>query len=170
MSKDTPQAIPPAQAQGSWWRRLKEGLSRSSSALDRHQRPLHQAQARCRDARRLRGRVVARRSRGRHGDAHHPGACLRTLWPRSRPGRGEHILVDEIAAQLSAVARPLASIPAESPMSSVIGVNGSGKTTTIGKLGAKLKAQGRSVMLAAGDRFARPRSSSSSSGERIGRR
>jgi fused signal recognition particle receptor len=35
----------------------------------------------------------------------------------------------------------------------VIGVNGSGKTTTIGKLAAKLKAQGKSVLLAAGDTF-----------------
>jgi fused signal recognition particle receptor len=34
-----------------------------------------------------------------------------------------------------------------------IGVNGSGKTTTIGKLASKLKADGRSVMLAAGDTF-----------------
>ena len=35
----------------------------------------------------------------------------------------------------------------------VVGVNGSGKTTTIGKLAAKLHAEGRSVMLAAGDTF-----------------
>jgi fused signal recognition particle receptor len=35
----------------------------------------------------------------------------------------------------------------------VIGVNGSGKTTTIGKLAAKLKEQGKSVLLAAGDTF-----------------
>ena len=34
-----------------------------------------------------------------------------------------------------------------------IGVNGSGKTTTIGKLASKLKAEGRSVLLAAGDTF-----------------
>ena len=34
-----------------------------------------------------------------------------------------------------------------------IGVNGSGKTTTIGKLASKLKADGRSVLLAAGDTF-----------------
>lgn len=34
-----------------------------------------------------------------------------------------------------------------------IGVNGSGKTTTIGKLASKLKADGKSVMLAAGDTF-----------------
>jgi len=35
----------------------------------------------------------------------------------------------------------------------VVGVNGSGKTTTIGKLAAKLAAEGRKVMLAAGDTF-----------------
>jgi fused signal recognition particle receptor len=34
-----------------------------------------------------------------------------------------------------------------------IGVNGSGKTTTIGKLASKLKGQGKSVLLAAGDTF-----------------
>jgi fused signal recognition particle receptor len=34
-----------------------------------------------------------------------------------------------------------------------IGVNGSGKTTTIGKLAAKLKTQGKSVLLGAGDTF-----------------
>ena len=35
----------------------------------------------------------------------------------------------------------------------VIGVNGVGKTTTIGKLAGKLKAQGKKVMLAAADTF-----------------
>lgn len=35
----------------------------------------------------------------------------------------------------------------------VVGVNGSGKTTTIGKLAAQLKAEGKKVMLAAGDTF-----------------
>ena len=35
----------------------------------------------------------------------------------------------------------------------VVGVNGVGKTTTIGKLASRLKSQGKSVMLAAGDTF-----------------
>ena len=35
----------------------------------------------------------------------------------------------------------------------IIGVNGVGKTTTIGKLAAKFKNQGKSVLLAAGDTF-----------------
>lgn len=52
--------------------------------------------------------------------------------------------------------------PCEAPLSveghrpfviMVVGVNGAGKTTTIGKLAARLKNEGRSVMLAAGDTF-----------------
>jgi len=35
----------------------------------------------------------------------------------------------------------------------VVGVNGVGKTTTIGKLASRLKSQGKSIMLAAGDTF-----------------
>jgi fused signal recognition particle receptor len=35
----------------------------------------------------------------------------------------------------------------------VVGINGAGKTTTIGKLAARYKAQGRKVMIAAGDTF-----------------
>ena len=35
----------------------------------------------------------------------------------------------------------------------MVGVNGSGKTTTIGKLAARLSGEGRKVMLAAGDTF-----------------
>ena len=44
--------------------------------------------------------------------------------------------------------------PSERPcVIMVIGINGSGKTTTIGKLAARYKAQGDQVMLAAGDTF-----------------
>ena len=35
----------------------------------------------------------------------------------------------------------------------MVGVNGSGKTTTIGKLAAKFRAEGQAVLLAAGDTF-----------------
>ncbi len=60
----------------------------------------------------------------------------------------------EIAAILRPVARPLAIDPAEKPfVILVVGVNGSGKTTSIGKLAGRLRQQGRSVLLAAGDTF-----------------
>ncbi|MCC5881239.1 MAG: signal recognition particle-docking protein FtsY [Halomonas sp.] len=64
-------------------------------------------------------------------------------------------LQDELATMLDAVATPL-SLPAkgEGPfVILVVGVNGVGKTTTIGKLTQRFQREGRSVMLAAGDTF-----------------
>jgi fused signal recognition particle receptor len=55
---------------------------------------------------------------------------------------------------LRAVVRPLVIDRARRPYAIlVVGVNGSGKTTTIGKLARRLRAEGLSVMLAAGDTF-----------------
>ena len=63
-------------------------------------------------------------------------------------------MADEIARILEPVAVPLAADPAHRPhIVLVAGVNGSGKTTTIGKLGKRFGEEGRSVMLAAGDTF-----------------
>ncbi|MCT8268474.1 signal recognition particle-docking protein FtsY [Afifella sp. JA880] len=65
-----------------------------------------------------------------------------------------NILAEEVAKVLGPVTEPLAIDAAKKPfVILVVGVNGSGKTTTIGKLAAKLRAEGRSVMLAAGDTF-----------------
>jgi fused signal recognition particle receptor len=63
-------------------------------------------------------------------------------------------LADDIADILAPVALPLVPDPARKPhVVLVIGVNGSGKTTTIGKLARLYRDEGRSVMLAAGDTF-----------------
>jgi len=63
-------------------------------------------------------------------------------------------LAGDIAAMLEPVARPLVLDPAHKPhVLLIVGVNGSGKTTTIGKLARQFKDEGRSVMLAAGDTF-----------------
>ena len=51
------------------------------------------------------------------------------------------------------VAKPLPSIGAKPHVVLVVGVNGTGKTTTIGKLAAHLRAEGKTVLLAAGDTF-----------------
>lgn len=49
---------------------------------------------------------------------------------------------------------PIAAAPPSGPLAIlVVGVNGSGKTTTIGKLAARYKREGKTVMLAAGDTF-----------------
>jgi fused signal recognition particle receptor len=63
------------------------------------------------------------------------------------------ILAHEVEKVLTPVAKPLALDAARPFVVLVVGVNGSGKTTTIGKLAARAHAQGRSVMLAAGDTF-----------------
>jgi fused signal recognition particle receptor len=61
---------------------------------------------------------------------------------------------DDIAEILQPVATHLAIDPARKPhVVLVVGVNGSGKTTTIAKLAHLFKSEGRKVMLAAGDTF-----------------
>nr|WP_182418225.1 signal recognition particle-docking protein FtsY [Bartonella sp. HY038] len=64
------------------------------------------------------------------------------------------IMRDEIEKVLAPVAKPLELDLSHKPhVILVVGVNGTGKTTTIGKLAAKLSRGGLKVMLAAGDTF-----------------
>jgi fused signal recognition particle receptor len=64
------------------------------------------------------------------------------------------VLAGEVEKVLAPVARPLTLDPALKPhVILVVGVNGTGKTTTIGKLAARLRADGKRVVLAAGDTF-----------------
>jgi len=70
------------------------------------------------------------------------------------PDEVRRALADDVAAILAPVARPLAIDPARKPqVVLVVGVNGSGKTTTIGKLASFYREQGLKVTLAAGDTF-----------------
>jgi len=63
-------------------------------------------------------------------------------------------LKQELANLLKKVEQPLELPEQDTPyVILMVGVNGVGKTTTIGKLASKLQAEGKSVMLAAGDTF-----------------
>ena len=62
-------------------------------------------------------------------------------------------LADEVARIMTPVARPMPIYPKRPQVVLVVGVNGSGKTTTIGKLASQFKAAGKSVVIAAGDTF-----------------
>jgi fused signal recognition particle receptor len=64
------------------------------------------------------------------------------------------VVASEVEKVLTPVAMPLVIDGAKKPfVILVVGVNGSGKTTTIGKLAARFRAEGKSVMLVAGDTF-----------------
>jgi fused signal recognition particle receptor len=64
------------------------------------------------------------------------------------------LLKQQMGALLTKVASPLVAEAAEGPfVILMVGVNGVGKTTTIGKLAKQFQAQGKKVMLAAGDTF-----------------
>ena len=63
------------------------------------------------------------------------------------------LLAAEITRIMEPVARPLPLYPSKPQVVLVVGVNGSGKTTTIGKLASQFRAAGKSVMIAAGDTF-----------------
>ena len=63
-------------------------------------------------------------------------------------------LQEQLVAVLAPASVPLAIDTARKPfVILMVGVNGAGKTTTIGKLARRYQAEGRSVMLAAGDTF-----------------
>ncbi len=64
------------------------------------------------------------------------------------------VLAAEVEKVLTPVARPLIVNGNHKPhVIMVVGVNGGGKTTTIGKLASRYRAEGRSVTIAAGDTF-----------------
>jgi len=62
-------------------------------------------------------------------------------------------LAAEIARIMAGVARPMPIYPHKPQVVLVVGVNGSGKTTTIGKLASQFRAAGKTVVIAAGDTF-----------------
>ena len=63
------------------------------------------------------------------------------------------LLAAEITRIMEPVAKPMPLYPKTPQVVLVVGVNGSGKTTTIGKLASQLRAAGKNVFIAAGDTF-----------------
>jgi fused signal recognition particle receptor len=82
-------------------------------------------------------------------------ALRRDRFDRDISGDEVRDIVSRTVAQvLAPVAQPLTVDPDKRPfVILMVGVNGSGKTTTIGKLASLYRAEGKSVMLAAGDTF-----------------
>jgi fused signal recognition particle receptor len=140
---------------GNWWQRLAGGLKRSSSALGGAitdlvaKRKLDAAAiADIEDA-------LIRADLGLETAAHIAAALGEGRYDAAiSPEEVKAVVAAEVEKALAGVAQPLAIDAAKKPfVILVVGVNGSGKTTTIGKLAARFRAAGRTVMLAAGDTF-----------------
>ena len=73
---------------------------------------------------------------------------------RFAPKDGGAAIEAELKKIIEPVSQPLVIAPSDGPfVMLMVGVNGVGKTTTIGKLAKQFQAEGKSVMLAAGDTF-----------------
>src|ERR1700755_2462192 len=139
----------------SWWRRLSSGLKRTSTSLGTAvadlvtKRKLDRAMLEDIEDVLLRadlGTDVAARIAEAVGTGRYDKAIS--------ADEVKNVVATEVEKVLALVAKPLVIDTSHAPfVILVVGVNGSGKTTTIGKLSAKLSAEGRKVMLAAGDTF-----------------
>nr|WP_245258392.1 signal recognition particle-docking protein FtsY [Methylosinus sp. LW4] len=139
----------------SWWERLTGGLSRSSQAIVQGISDLFSK--RKLDALTLEeledvliradlGVAAAQRIAGKVGAARYEKDI--------GPDEVRAILAEEVERVLEPVALPFEMDQTKKPfIVLVVGVNGSGKTTTIAKLAAKWTGEGKKVMLAAGDTF-----------------
>lgn len=151
-----PELVPePVQLKRSWWRRLRDGLSRTSSALTTGISDLFTK--RKLDAGTLEDLedILIQADLGLATSARIAKAVGEGRYDKQiEPDEVKAILAREVEAILTPVAIPLAIDATKKPfVILMVGVNGSGKTTTIGKLSAKFRAEGKSVMLAAGDTF-----------------
>ncbi len=139
----------------SWLKKLKEGLRKSSDKLvEGIGRALNLGRLDAESLEALEEALIAA-DLGPAVAAKLVAGIRARKFPAGTPAiEVRRALAADIAAILAPVAQTWAPDPANRPhVVLVVGVNGSGKTTTIGKIAATLKAQGKSVMLAAGDTF-----------------
>jgi fused signal recognition particle receptor len=139
--------------QQSWWKRLSGGLKRSSSTLGTAITDLVAKRRLDAEAVEDLESELIRADLGVETAARIAAALSEGRYEKGiAPDEVKAVLAGEIEKVLAGVDKPL-EITARPFVILVVGVNGSGKTTTIGKLAAKYRAEGKSVMLAAGDTF-----------------
>jgi fused signal recognition particle receptor len=145
----------PEKAKLSWWRRLSGGLKRTSSSLGTAVADLVTKRKLDRAMLDDIEDVLLRADLGTEVAARIAAAVGVGRYDKSISADDvKSVVATEVEKVLVPVAKPLVIDETQKPfVILVVGVNGSGKTTTIGKLAAKLSAEGRKVMLAAGDTF-----------------
>jgi len=149
-----PEAEPEGEKRG-WWSRLTGGMKRTSSALTERVTGLFTKRKLDADTLEELEDALIQADFGvetamRISEAVGKGRYEKGLSPEAV----REILATEVERALAPVVIPFRIDATKKPfVILMIGVNGAGKTTTIGKLALKLKADGHSLMLAAGDTF-----------------
>jgi fused signal recognition particle receptor len=143
------------QPKQSWWRRLSAGLKRTSSSLGGAVADLVTRRKLDRAMLEDIEDVLLRADLGTEVAARIADAVGKGRYDKAVSADDvTAIVAAEVEKVLAPVAKPLEIDTGRKPfVILVVGVNGSGKTTTIGKLAARFSAEGRKVMLAAGDTF-----------------
>lgn len=158
MTDDTPnpsESPDAPEASEGWFARLREGLSKSSRKLVDGLSALFTKRKLDDATLEELEELLITADLGVSTAARLTGNLAREKFDREVTGdEVREAFAADIAEILAPVAHPLTIDPELRPhVVLMVGVNGSGKTTTIGKLAKRFRAEGRSVMLAAGDTF-----------------
>ena len=143
------------QVKLTWFQRLRAGLARTSSQLTTQISALFTKRKLDEDTLDELEDLLIQSDLGVETAMRITGALSSERYGKDVSGEDvARIMAGEITKVLKPVARPLELDLSHKPhVILVVGVNGTGKTTTIGKLAAKLSGSGLKVMLAAGDTF-----------------
>src|SRR6201986_2701306 len=145
----------PEKPKLSWWRRLSSGLKRTSTSLGTAVADLVTKRKLDRVMLEDIEDVLLRADLGTEVAARISAAVGHGRYDKAISADDvKSVVATEVEKVLAPVAKPLVIDAAQKPfVILVVGVNGSGKTTTIGKLSQTFASEGRKVMLAAGDTF-----------------
>ncbi|MCW8058153.1 signal recognition particle-docking protein FtsY [Agrobacterium tumefaciens] len=152
--RQEPAPIAP-QVKLTWFQRLRAGLARTSSQLTTQISALFTKRKLDEDTLDELEDLLIQSDLGVETAMRITGALSSERYGKDVSGEDvARIMAGEITKVLKPVAKPLELDLSHKPhVILVVGVNGTGKTTTIGKLAAKLSGSGLKVMLAAGDTF-----------------
>ncbi|MGV2066010.1 signal recognition particle-docking protein FtsY [Agrobacterium sp. 22-226-1] len=143
------------QVKLTWFQRLRAGLARTSSQLTTQISALFTKRKLDEDTLDELEDLLIQSDLGVETAMRITGALSSERYGKDVSGEDvARIMAGEITKVLKPVAKPLELDLSHKPhVILVVGVNGTGKTTTIGKLASKLSGSGLKVMLAAGDTF-----------------
>ena len=144
----------PAETQEGWFKRLKSGLSKSSNKITEGLSSIITKRKLDEETLQELEELLITADLG-------PATAAKLTAAIAKNRFGKEVTAEEIRAALAEEIEKILQ-PVEKPLFTsdekpfvilMVGVNGTGKTTTIGKLGQQFTREGRKVMLAAGDTF-----------------